>query len=272
MPTAIDEYRIEKEKGILGARWPLSGSGSGVTLYSLPPGYTDHEHLKLLLEKPRAVGDDIDGLLRQLENQIKLEIAFRDHHLVVCNPNVLVFRPFFSEGDVSSGVKAELEHWKSLARNDGARRAVIIHFLEDVDIALRRHGHEIRQDIERAAAGILSRPDYGITPREAEEMVKRRGRTGGPSLLDRGRLPSTQDVEEKWPEVLTEAQREVIWRKLTVVELPPERAAVWILAESEELIEKMDVIASFLLGHLDSESDDLRDWEMQARRLVEKHQ
>lgn len=271
MPTAIDEYRIKRGTQqplsqrhlALEARWPSHG-GAAVTLYSLPDRHSDHEHRDIFMSKPQPSEEDADRLLRQLEHQIKLEVPFRDHHLVVCNPGLLVFRPLYEEGRMSGGVKAELEHWKALAPRDDRRRAVLIHFVEDV--ALVVGGLELKKEIQSVAVEIL-REEYHL-PEDAAIKVAS-GTRLAPTLLDAGQLPSAREAKRKFPQVLRRAQLEVIWSKLTVVDLPRERTDVWIFGQTEELYDAIETIGASLLGEVDATSDSARQWEKVALELVE---
>ena len=271
MPTAIDEYRIRRgtQKPLslrhlaLEARWPSHG-GTAVTLYSLPHRHSDHEHTGIFESDPRPSKEEADRLLRQLENQIKFEVPFRDHHLVVCNPGLLVFRPLYEEGRMSSGVKAELEHWKALARRDDRRRAVLIHFVEDIVLVVGEP--ELENEIRRATIKILME-DYHL-PEDAAVKVES-GAKVRPTLLDAGQLPNPSKAQREFPRVLRRAQLKVMWSKLTVVDLPRERTAVWIFGQTQELYDGIETIGAFLLGEVNAMRDSVRQWENVALELVE---
>lgn len=155
MPTAIDERRVRVaiRGGILcrtpslDRRWPLQGveSNCGDLLYSLPSGTADPEHMDILRLKTWN-GDQLvesvdstpglelrtDAQLKGLEEQIHAALAARDYQLVRLTKGIVVFRPFLL-GDASAhGVGEEVQLWEQLATGKEDRRAVFIHFREDI--------------------------------------------------------------------------------------------------------------------------------------------
>ncbi|MCP3959730.1 MAG: hypothetical protein GY719_17930 [bacterium] len=152
MPTAIDEYRLSNiEEDIfpcLHRRWPLLSPTSEDLLFDLPskyPTYDSYERAEIterLLNPAGSSYNPVDesvghfassalevgqqlsektketlgGLFGSLIQQIRLQLATRDHALVRHTGSLLLYRPFYDEPRLSGGVKAELDHWLTLAR------------------------------------------------------------------------------------------------------------------------------------------------------------
>lgn len=159
MPTAIDELRILDDGAFLHPRltphWPLQ---AGELLYSLPAApagkgafrdYEDFEErgLPLVFDPPidqsgRQVGlplsdPEVSGMLRNLRESIRLQMAGRDHLLVRQCPGFFLYRPLFGEYEFSGGVTSEIHTYDQIRKYSGGgtaaakRRVAFVHDAED---------------------------------------------------------------------------------------------------------------------------------------------
>jgi hypothetical protein len=156
MPAAIDELRIaDQEDGsfpTLHRRWPLVSEGRDALLYDFPQGYGTYDDFEkdVLLESifnplgsarqvepggreiltrytqsaqgvATRLSDEakreVNGLLGSLRQQIRAQVALRDHTFVRQCGRFLLYRPLFGEGVISGGVGAELKNWEGIARH-----------------------------------------------------------------------------------------------------------------------------------------------------------
>src|SRR5882724_522103 len=156
MPTAIDELRIANREDenfpTLHRRWPLISEDPDTLLYESHKDhgtYDDFEKSVLLESIFNPVGSaresnldggegltrfapdvsavatrlspaaklEVNGLLINLINQMRAQIALRDHTLVRQCGRFLLYRPLFGEAVISGGVGAELKNWEGIARH-----------------------------------------------------------------------------------------------------------------------------------------------------------
>ncbi len=166
MPSAIDEYRFDSSdigEGIkvispsLSERWPLPTSGSGDSvMYSQRNPSIDMNHSNILgfkkwnystelelMPLPETASEslckDANILLRTFLRHVQSQISCRDHFFVSWTNGILVYRPLFGSPGYSSGVKAEIDHWKLIARINQQRRAAFVHFKRDVISLIEHH-------------------------------------------------------------------------------------------------------------------------------------
>lgn len=275
MPTAIDEFRFRRHphdpisqlEPTLGPRWPIpTESDYEDTLYLPPPGGPELENL---IDPGGVATFNPDPWLRSFESQVKLEIAFRDHHLVANCAHLFVFRPLYDEGKFSRGVFAEIDHWNLLAsENSGShRRAVFIHFSADVGRMIELEG----EDIVRRTFNNTERiwQERGWSPgnaRRIREVVESGGALSSSSLLDAGFVspPQQNQIESEWPEVRMGARIAALREKLTGVALPESQLGIWVLGGADEMRASYDEIAQFTKG----ESPPPTSWEETAEALL----
>ncbi|HYR74380.1 MAG TPA: hypothetical protein VEM96_00935 [Pyrinomonadaceae bacterium] len=166
MPTAIDELRFADlattpNFPTLERRWPLIQHKHGL-LYDTPPGqdYEAFESAVLLNEifnplggtykitegfidedepgtladtykevrLPEAAKNAVHALAGGLLQQMKIQLAIRDHALVRQSGRLLLYRPFFAKGSLSGGVDAELKNWSVLLQTASEFKKRAIHF------------------------------------------------------------------------------------------------------------------------------------------------
>jgi hypothetical protein len=264
MPTAIDEYRLTygtlsaKEElrprlPILDSRWPLPASDPADTLY-FPPSEDAPEYTYRLMREEISNDGRWSVWLRSLESQIMAEVPFRDHHLVVCNKHILIYRPCYEEGKFSAGVKAEILHWADLCAIDQTRRAVFIHFDEDLCVVIDRLSAkgEHKQNIRRRLVLILH--GKGLSLENAERTAE--AILTGPqhSLLDEG--PDLTQVGER-DDLCKRAQVAALGDELTSGQFDNPAVAIWLLKDADELAQRMGDISQFLIGKVVRPND----WE-----------
>lgn len=266
MPTGIDELRFaQKAAGgavpRLDTRWPIASDSEDFvdTLYVKDPGADQPELTFMLLEEGQQ-NDELDWRpwMSGLSNQIKAEVAFRDHHLVANSPGLLVLRPFYEVGTTSHGVAAEVDHWRLLTQDPELRqenrRAVFIHFADDVAHMLRavRKLKEFSLDHQILNSLALLIEDEGFSPKGMAKTVMRRlsDKEGFDSLLDAGLIPAHLQTElrAKLPALRATATARVLEEQLTLQPMPPERAGIWIVESEDELEREYPHIAEFLRG------------------------
>jgi len=73
-----------------------------------------------------------DALLSSFEQAFHRHLSARDYGLVSLTGSILIFRPFFFRPKSSHGVSEELQYWELLAKADSKRRAVFVHFADDL--------------------------------------------------------------------------------------------------------------------------------------------
>lgn len=282
IPTAIDEFRLARnDEGQalprFDKRWPVSAKNDfSDTLYSLPgTNVPDPEHTYLLLAKGDQRDDfDWGAWLQSLENQIKTEVAFRDHHLVAANPGLLVFRPFYGDGKTPQGVAAEVDHWRALAEFDRKRRAAFIHFVPDVEQVLHRAvtlpagGGGLEYQVYAATVSLLEKE--GFSRRGMAQLIIRRLQEDESfeSLLDAGVIPSDVQsrLRQRWSEILRDASLLVLQEQLTLIAMPPGQAAIWVAESHDHLSKLYPEISGFLRGVADQPNA----WEAAGLALLAK--
>lgn len=245
-PTSIDEYRISKpyngkKRGgdfidrlpSLDNRWPVSVAGAPL-LYCKPRRARDMNHTDLLKAKNwdpgrrkliewkgayRSVGNrkNISILLRALERQIQFQVSSRDHLLVSHTCALFVFRPFFLEGQWSSGVQAEINHWELLAKSDPTKKAIFMHFDEDLRVRARaeKEPARIHIEVEDAVVDILE-SDYHLARDKAKQILTV-VRSGSSGMLDSGPLPLAEmtRIKDDFLKIKSRARESVLFEKLT---------------------------------------------------------
>ncbi len=262
MPTGIDEYRIaRKTRGKrplslrtpkLEERWPVP-QGLGESLYAKPENSLDMNHPDLFLSTG-VRSSNYNIYLRALENQIGSQVSARDHFLVSHNIYFLVFRPLYSSGKFSEGVRAEIEHCNKLAKGNSERRCAFIHFLADVDkfVAYVRSDNKKKtrfiEELRRATIVSLTKK----SGRPEDEVTKFVDGQKTSSLLDRGSPDSlevihnevvTEEKIRRWRESLTGMYSELA-----------DRVGVSVLPDAADLDRSFGEIASFLKGEIASPS------------------
>jgi len=154
MPTAIDELRIssrgDENFPTLRRRWPLISEHPEALLYESHKDHGSYDSFEqgVLLESifnpvgsareakpgggetfirfaenasqvPTKLSPDakheVNGLLINLINQMRAQIALRDHTLVRQCGRFLLYRPLYGEAVISGGVGAELKNWEGIA-------------------------------------------------------------------------------------------------------------------------------------------------------------
>jgi hypothetical protein len=262
MPTGIDELRFvlvgERKVPRLDVRWPIASQEDDFSDTLYVAGASDQPELAHILLAPDLQDDDRDWRpwLRSLENQISTEVPFRDHHLVAADPGLLVLRPYYGEGVASNGVAAEVDHWQTLAEDPTQvkRRAVFVHFTADIELMLRKNvalkAANLEYQITAATAEVLERRGFSRRGMARALIRAMASNASLQSLLDAGLIPA--DLESKlrsdWGSIMEEAQAAVMRGLLTLIELPPNRASIWIVDSDAELQRSYGAIAEFLCG------------------------
>ena len=160
MPTAIDEFRILDDgtylHPCLTPRWKLY---SGELVFTLPDSrssgrpfesYEDYEvrGLPSIFDPPvdqsgRRVGlplsdPEVSGMLRNLRESIRLQMAGRDHLLVRQCPGFFLYRPLYSEYEFSGGVASEIHTYDQIrkysARTAAAKRRHVAFVHDEKDV------------------------------------------------------------------------------------------------------------------------------------------
>ncbi len=281
MPSAIDEYRIHRKRRsgtlalrepILEERWPLPAEMDSLMYSSIPGGSSDINHKRVIAyrkwdfesnwfvdleQTPDSLCERADAMLRSFERQIELQISSRDHLFVLWTNGILIYRPLFLDGVYSTGVKAEIEHWKLLAKTDDEKRAAFIHFDEDVD-ALNgcyqrntKMAEDRRKEIHEKLTEIISQYEK-ISLRFADDVIKHIERGRPSEMLDQGPIDPKrfEAIRSKIPEYRRKAKNGWLSEKLTghymVSEVPEEQIAVWVFKNMDDFKSGYSEIANFL--------------------------
>lgn len=281
MPSAINEYRIRRKRRsgtlalrepILEERWPLPAEMNFI-MYSRSGATRDVNHEMVMAFKKwdfenrrfvdlenasNSLCERADAVLRGFERQIELQTSSRDHLFVSWSNGILIFRPLFSEGVYSSGVKAEIVHWKLLARTDREKRAAFIHFDDDVHALFRyyqsnhRRAGEIRLEIRDKLIEIISH-NFGLSARIAESVINHIEKGKPSEMLDHAPIPpkDIEKINNRFPECSKMAEKSWLLEKLTghdigIEEIPEEQIAVWVLKNMDDFRSKYSEIANFL--------------------------
>lgn len=306
MPTGIDEYRIHAVKGsgksvksgkqtrrepTLEDRWPLPSDIDSV-IYSMPAGCDSMNHASILAPKiwdPRSntftplkeplsksLQEKIDSLLGALERQIEMQVSSRDHLFVSLSPSLLVYRPLFQEGVWSGGVEAEIRHWRLLAAGDKQKRAVFIHFTEDIQAFLDA---SMPQPEGRAAMTSAIRTNmykyleehFGLHLQNAEQVCKNIAQGRPIGMLEES--PSTphdmEEIQRQFPAALETATRDWMLGVLAGEdhgqEVSKDQISVWIVPNVEALRSKYDEISKFLTAAIKPNSSGLENLDLSDR-------
>lgn len=250
MPTAIDEFRLERGEEMLerrprlAARWKLSAASTEL-LYDANPTDPNGEHAALF-----GYGDDVpetddvrarlSPVLRAIEDQIKSEVPFRDHLLVASIPHILVFRPMYDYGALSRGVLDEISHWSTAARYNPRRRAVFYHGATDInDLIESTDPESIADDLRTLSLAVskMPRPDVGGLFRDEPEDL-----LGGGGVIRREDRPS---VRRQIAQTVGRAYfEEVLSGEATA---PREQLALFVGAPDQEISAVIAQVAEFLL-------------------------
>lgn len=279
MPTGIDEYRIMRTESVtaitrpkrypaLLPRWPLI---DGELLYQPPLGQSAPDYESLLaphrLEESKTHGNTVvnvaasesdllllDPPLRFLEREIAVQVAARDHTLVVNTEHTIVFRPFFKDSDLSRGVSAEIDHWAALALTQPKRRIAFLHRLSDARALLTSVQIEkarevvIRQSVAERIDGNLTAADRLLAQVAESDM---RG-----AMLDTG--PATAGERRSNAAVVAEAYNHaperVVWKimgrygKEIPIRVPRAQVGVWVVDDRTPWEEVLPTVIEFLKG------------------------
>lgn len=282
MPPAIDEYRIRRKRRsstlalrepILEERWPLPAKMDFI-MYSRHGATSDVNHEMVMafkkwhFESRRFVDletapnsilcERVDAVLRGFERQIELQISSRDHLFVSWSNGILIFRPLFLEGTYSSGVTAEIVHWKLLARANREKRAAFIHFDEDVNALLHYHQSDseragvMRLEIRDKLIEIISQ-DSSISSRNAEFVIDHIKKGKPSEMLDQAPIPPKhiEEIDSEFSEYSKIAEKSWLLEKLTghdigIEEIPEEQIAIWVFKNKDDFKSRYSVIANFL--------------------------
>ena len=280
MPTGIDEFRLVVSDGRtvprLDTRWPIASTESDFSDTMYVTSVPDQPELGDVLLAADFQDDSRDWRpwLRSLENQIMTEVAFRDHHLVAANPGLLVFRPYYGTGESSHGVAAEVDHWRTLTEDptQTQRRAAFVHFSEDVGAMLR-----VAMTLEAAnlgyqttAATAATLEQRGFSRRGMAQALIHSMATGSSldSLLDAGLIPVDlhSKLRTEWQSITGEAEIRVLRELLTLIEMPEDRAGIWVVDSEAKLRTVYRDIARFLQG----ESLPSLDWTAGASETLRR--
>jgi len=265
MPTAIDEYRFAAPTATsfpsLERRWPLIHHKHGI-LYDTPGGgdYDDFDNNQLLEELFNPTGGNYDlendipspfaktrqdvsnklsdaakgtiqGLIGGLLQQIRIQLAIRDHALVRQTGRLLLYRPYFGEGRLSAGVLAELRNWDSLRRVglDFKKRsrscswrfgpAIFVHDDEDLQALEEPQQQKIKDRLKGWLSRKLTPEEFelfdfdhvsGPTALWFEQALKRDDQLLGGGILSAGEEDLLKDEFKKVLEKLASEARKII--------------------------------------------------------------
>lgn len=281
MPSAIDEYRIKRNKRtnmlalrkpILEERWPLPGDIKSV-MYSKPNADIDMHHNEILafniwnfedkifskLNDPNdSLPETADKVLRTFERQIEFQISSRDHLFVSWCNGILIFRPLFLEGTYSSGVQAEIVHWKLLAKTDHKKLAAFIHFEEDVIVLRDYHNSDNRrkgkmqQQIRDELIEIISQ-NSSISVKNAELVIDYIDKGRPSEMLEQAPIQPNliEEIANKIPGFEKKAGENWLLKELTgysigIEGISENQIVHWIFKDMDELESKYSEIANFL--------------------------
>jgi len=267
MPTAIDEYRFARKEnqeitpsmytGSLASRWPEPGDESKL-LYSRPNKATDTNHKDILApkcwdfsqgklvefkEEPEPLTGEINMSLRSFANEIKFQIASRDHLLVSHTDGLLIFRPFYKgESDFSGGVRREIEHWKDSWQSGIRTRAAFVHFVSDIQAMLesRRKDPGFGLDSElRAEMAHIAKKKYKIEEQAFFKLVSSKEARG--VLGDSTISPAVQrKISQDLPNIQRQAKINLLRSYLTaMVQVDDAYLGIWIVDNGEQFAKEV---------------------------------
>lgn len=270
MPTAIDEYRLRKEpaedttrprrRPELTARWPLIGEE---LLYTPDiTGAPDHAHIlapKVFLKRklaspPKNWGDAdlLDGPLRFLERQIAAQVSARDHTLVVHTNHIIVFQPLSAKPHISGGVRAEIDHWSTLAQTEPTRRIVFLHRLSDARAAVESEG-DLAGVIALATEELVVEK-LDVDEKTAAEVIRDIDSREW-DLLDTGAKTPADLAREKLVVhgARKEAPRRALWKilakyRVEIRGVAEERVGLWVIPDTSPWNDFWPAVMDFLDG------------------------
>ena len=196
------------------------------------------------------------------------QIASRDHLLVSYTTGLLVFRPFYSKGEFSGGVQAEIDHWDLLTSryskdpntraekrkmevaSNSNRRAAFIHFDEDFFSFLKFAKREdsnvfLNQLVDNRIVELIGDKFWYNSPLSHKiftAMQYRRSTSG----LDSGIVPKFGEIESALPEIKKEARISALQEQLTGTRASSSKIGIGIVKDEEELGRYYEEIANFL--------------------------
>lgn len=291
MPTGIDELRFDLQEGrytgYLKDRWPLidnetellySPSGEAADFHYkalLLPKYWDPENRKLfpleIDEWSATLKSEVNAFLQVLVREIESQIAWRDLLFIYHTDGLMVFRPFYArepKATFSGGVDAEVGLWEDLSQLGSKKRAVFIHFEEDVKLMFEAKRERIWKEFVYAVWDLLHKK-YNIKDRDiVENMVQNRG-----DISEVEKILNRSNITQRDKEVLRSEFLE-IWHQgkiyllkkylISAVNVKEEKLiGIWILKDFEQLKKESANIANFLRNGGQSGNN----WEEQIENL-----
>ena len=291
MPTGIDELRFHLQEGrytgYLKDRWPLidnetellySPSGEAADFHYkalLLPKYWDPENRKLfpleIDEWSATLKSEVNAFLQVLVREIESQIAWRDLLFIYHTEGLMVFRPFYArepKATFSGGVDAEVGLWEDLSQLGSKKRAVFIHFEEDVKLMFEAKRERIWKEFVYAVWDLLHKK-YNIKDRDiVENMVQNRG-----DISEVEKILNRSNITQRDKEVLRSEFLE-IWHQgkiyllkkylISAVNVKEEKLiGIWILKDFEQLKKESVNIANFLRNGGQSGNN----WEEQIENL-----
>ena len=214
-PTAIDEFRLLDDgthlQPYLTTRWPFCEKRSMYCLPKvLPEGrkFVDYPDFELrglgtifdppLDEKGRRVGvplpdAEVSGILRTLNEAVRLQMAGRDHLLVRQCPGVFLYRPVYDEGEFSRGVVSEINTFcktRDYVKGGSGKPVRRLAFIHDVEDAERHFGledpgedpskeryraavHDVAAAIEERARELTGAAEGGVVTRSPARLSEK---------------------------------------------------------------------------------------------------
>jgi hypothetical protein len=273
MPTAIDELRFGTAKrrgnlissytGYLRERWPLIEEDETQLLYCRPVGAESIDYKNLIRpkywevkEKSLAEYDGVsnnirivnDTFIRTLTQEIENQVSARDHLFVSHVDGLLIFRPLcLGRSEFSSGVEAEIDHWDSQVHSGILKRAVFVHFYEDVDSILRsKKRNKIHDEFEDIQIKIIKEDYPSIDEEIVKELIVGNDRE---TTLSKGKIPPNvkTNIIKRLPDIKKEARIRLLRIYLTSLSsVTPDSAGIWILENYQHFEENLPFIIDFL--------------------------
>lgn len=213
MPTAIDEYRFEKDlkynyTSKLTARWPLRDTtGTILQTYNLVdndmdkedivvPHYFEFQNGSVIVKDNVSVGqlqDYVNGILNTLEISIREQLGNRDHLLVWLTDGVIVLDPYsLKEGKIHGGVQKELDYLRriNLTLNEPKRLCAI--FLKSSVISIMQED-DFKMGATYQLSSIISK-EHGLRHLDVSKSLDQNGNlvhlssSLGPQYISRSEL------------------------------------------------------------------------------------
>lgn len=273
MPTAIDEFRFERARGIfwfsgdLSRRWPLPDGpllcerGTRGDQFDrreiLRPqtcrviGQQDRQGVELApaTRCSRMVGASLRRYVEPLVEKVTRQISGRDHLFVVHCGSVLFYRPLYGGRlQFSAGVQAEETHWLDLRQLDKSRRAAFVHFDEDVAAMLQRldcQAEPLPVRVKSMIRYLLETKD-DVLGQDVQNHLIDKGELPPKGLLD-GMPRDAVACARRLPERIREAKILLLRSHLTHIDKDlPGEIKIWVVANFEEFRRHVPHIAHFL--------------------------